>query len=115
MRAVMTAPADMQSYFFWRDTIECMIERIDPYRCISAVFRQRYVGQTVPAIWQVGIVNLQQKAGIDNRPVLLAHYLGDGKYKFLVAFVVLIQHPMFDRTRGIGRQKGSDHLHSSER
>ncbi len=44
MRAVVTAPADMQADFFPRDLPQGVIEGINPYRGVFAVFRQGDVG-----------------------------------------------------------------------
>src|SRR5215469_1979347 len=71
VRSVEAAPAHMQSDLFFTDVAQRIVQRIDAQRCVLAVIGETDVGQAVPAVGEVGIVNLQLKSGIDDRLVLL--------------------------------------------
>ena len=107
MRPVKAAPADMQSHLLARDAAQRMVQRIDPHRRIFAILRERDVGQAVPAVRQIGVVDLQQKAGLDDRAIFLVHGVGDRENEFLVGLIVLVRHPMLDRAGRVGRQEGA--------
>src|SRR5271166_5210943 len=46
-----------------------------------------------------------RKAPVDDRLILLMHDIGDGVDEFLVALVVLVCQPMFDRAGRIGGEE----------
>ena len=88
MGTVMAAPADMQPDIFFRDAGPSVVQRLDPDRGVFAVIGKGDVRQAVPAIGQIGGVDLQQEAGIDDRLVFLVHDIGDGEHELFVALVV---------------------------
>src|SRR5262252_701389 len=59
VRPVKTAPAHMQSDFLFGDVAQRIVQRIDAHRCVPAVIGETDVGQAVPAVGKVGIVDLQ--------------------------------------------------------
>ena len=108
MGAVVVAPTDMQANLFAGDATQGVIQCVNPQR-VFAVVGQGDVGQAVPAVLQVRIVDLQQEAGIDDGLVFLMHGISDGQQERLVALVVFVQHPVLDGAWRIGRQVGGGH------
>jgi hypothetical protein len=61
------------------------------------------------------IVDLQQKTGVDDRPVFLAHGVGDGEDVFLRRLVVDVPLPVLDVGRGNRRHERLCGFHVAER
>src|SRR5258708_27149836 len=51
------------------------------------------------------MVDLQEESRVDDRPILLAHGLGDALEERLVARVVLVPEPMLDGAGRVGGKK----------
>jgi len=100
--------------FPW-DVVQRVVERVNPHGGIFAVFGNCDVGQASPTVRKVGVVDLQQKTGVDDRLVLLAHRLSDGERERLIVLVIFVCHPMLDRLRRVGRQKRSGNFNPGER
>ena len=60
----------------------------------------------LPAVRQVGIVDLQQETGIDDGLVLFVHRVGDGEQIGFIIGVIVVFHPVFDGARRDGGEKG---------
>ncbi len=115
VRPVEAAPADMQAHLFPRDAAQRVVERIDPQCCVFAIVGEADPGQAGPAIRQVGVVDLQEEPGIDDRLIFLVHRLGDGEHELLVRFVIFVGDPVLDRPRRIGRQERAGDLDPGQR
>ena len=57
----------------------------------------------LPAVRQIGIVDLKQETGVDDGLVFFVHGVGDGEQIGLVVWVVVVFHPVLD---GAGRDGG---------
>ena len=66
-----------------------------PAHLIDAQLRMRHVVGR-----QVGIVDLHEESGVDDRPVLLVHGIGDREQVLLVGLVVRVLLPVLDARRG---------------
>ena len=51
---------------------------------VLAVVGDAHVGEHLPAVRQVRVVDLQDEAGVGDRLVLLVHRVGDGEEELLV-------------------------------
>jgi hypothetical protein len=60
--------------------------------------------QARPAVGQIGIVDLQQEAGVDDRAIFLTHRFGNGEDEFLVVLVIVVGDPVLDCARRICRK-----------
>ena len=96
VRAVITAPAGVKAHPVWRDVAQAVIERVDAQRGILAIFRHAHFRHELPAVGQIGIVDLQQEAGVDDRFVFLVHSVGDGDQIGFIVRIVIVLHPVFD-------------------
>jgi len=60
-----------------------MIERLDAQSRVFAILSDRHVRVHLPAVGEVGVIDLQQKPGIDDKLVFVRHGVGDRISKFL--------------------------------
>src|SRR5690348_5189003 len=70
VRSVEAAPADVQPDLLAGDVAKRVIERVDPKLRIAPVLRDAHLRIHLPAVGQVGIVDLQEEAGVDDCPIL---------------------------------------------
>src|SRR5437660_12210615 len=88
------APAQMEADPLWRQTADRMVERVDPgSHQFPVIFNGWLRVDLVPALGEAGVIQLQDDSGINDGLVLLAHRIGAGVEKFLVALVVAIADP----------------------
>ena len=74
---------------------------------VLAIVVDAHVGEHLPAVGQVRIVDLEVQAGVGDGLVLLVHGVGDGEQELLVGRVVLVAQPVLD---GAGRDRGQEAL-----
>ncbi len=82
-----------------------MVQRIDAQLLILAIVRQTHVRMHLPGIGEIGIVDLQDEAGVDDRLVFFAHRCGNGEEILFGGFVIFVLHPMLHGAGSDGREK----------
>jgi hypothetical protein len=83
-----------------RNSFERVIDGVDAELGELAIVRDADGGlEHVPPVDQPGIIDLQDKSGIDDRPVLFAQRLGQGEDELLVAAVVFVVDEMVEPAR----------------
>ena len=98
---MVDAVAGVEAHAFSRNTTQADIDRLDVN--LGAAFFLRVVeAGLVKNIRQKRIVDLQQDAGVDDRPVFLAHFHSQRVEILLVRFVILV---LADAGRRGRRQK----------
>ena len=93
----------MKANFVGRDISQAVIERVDAQLGVLAILRHGHARHELPAVRQVGVVDLKQEAGVDDGLVLFVHGVGDGEQIGFIVGVIVVLHPMFD---GAGRDGG---------
>ena len=101
VRAVETAPAHVQLHHLFGNTAERVIESVDAQLCVCAVIGRRHLGEHLPAVGQIRIVDLQLEAGFDDRQIFDTHGLGDSEQEVFGVLVILVVQPVLDRARRI--------------
>ncbi len=84
------------------DVAEGVVEGVDAQLGVLAVGGDVHLGVDLPGICEIGVVDLEDEAGVDDGLVFLAHGVGDGENVFLVRLVVLVDQPVLDRAGGDG-------------
>jgi hypothetical protein len=69
--------------------------------------KRKLATKPVPAHGQVGRVDLEEEAGLDNGVIFLAHHLGDRLQEGLFVLIVLIDHIL---GQGARRDRGEERL-----
>ena len=91
VRAVPASPAQMEADAVLRQTLDRVVQRLDPDHgelAISLHGRRRI--DLVPVLGDRRIVELQHQPGIDDRLVFLAHRVGAGVDELFLGLVVLV-------------------------
>ena len=91
MRSMPAPPADVIADAIFRQSGKRVVQRLDAHFGEFLVFRDRRLRvRHVPIVRQAGIVELQHKAGIEDRLVFLLERVGEGVEIFLVGLVILV-------------------------
>jgi hypothetical protein len=106
VRAVDAPPADVQPHLRFGNAAQRVVQCVDPQGRIPPVGRDVHLAMDLPAVGQVGIVDLQQDAGVRNRHVLLTHCVGNGEEERLVRGVVLVPEPVLDGAGATAERNG---------
>src|SRR6201998_2546261 len=108
MRTVPAAPAPVVAHFLRFDTGEGMVHPPEPEgHVFPGVGEAGLRLQHIPRGCDAGIVNLQEEARLDDRPVLVAHGVGERVDEFLVGTVVLVVDEVVEPS---GCQRGDKSL-----
>ena len=100
---MIAAPAGVKTHAIGGNVAQAVIKRVDAQLGVLAVFRHAHLRHELPAVGQIGIVDLQQKPRVDDRLIFFVHGVGDGDEISLVVGVVIVFHPMLD---GAGSNRG---------
>ena len=108
VRPLVVAPAHVQAHGGRVDALERAVDGVDHQLHPAEELRQRPVGeQRVALEGEVGRVDLQQQAAVDDRLVLGAQGGGDGPHVLLLRGVVPVLHRGGDDA---GRARGHERL-----
>ena len=72
---------------------------------VLAIVVDAHLGEHLPAVRQVRIVDLQVQAGVGDGLVLVVQRVGQGEQELLVGGVVLVVEPVLDGARRDGGQE----------
>ena len=89
-------------------SVEGVVDHLDAHAEICAQIRQRPVGIELPARRELGLVDLDDQAGVGDRSVLLADGLRHGHQVGLLIAVVLVAQSGANAQRTQRRQKSVD-------
>src|SRR4051794_16581864 len=115
MRPRPASPAHMVAHAILPDSFERAVERFDEFGEPAAIFLER-TGRNHAVVrgGRTRIVDLQDEAGIDDRPVFRAHRRGDRVEPLLLALVVFILAVRQHARRRDHRHEGFFHLRALE-
>ena len=92
----------------WRNAPQGVVQRLHPERRVPPVLGHRHVGEHLPPVGQVRVVQLQQQPGVRDRRVLLVQHVGDRAEERLVVRVVVVPQPVL---HGARRDRGQERGH----
>ena len=116
MRPMPAAPAYMVADAISRNVRQRVVGRLNPYFTKSLKFFQIDVGQQlVPTRGNPWIVQLDQEAGVGNRPILLLERVRDGVKVGFLTRVVLVLAVRLHRNRRRHRHERFCHAYARER
>ena len=75
---------------------------------VLVVLSYRPVGEHLPAVWKVRVVDLEDHPGIGDLLELIVQHVGEGEEELFVARVVLVPEPVLHAARCDSRQEGLD-------
>ena len=84
VRSVIAAPADMKANLLPGNAAQRMISAHRFQRRVFAIVRNAHIGIHLPAVGEIGIIDLQHETGIDDGQVFLSHHVGDGIEEILL-------------------------------
>ena len=82
--SVAAAPAHVESDLLFGYIAQCVVERLHAQRGVAPIVVDAHVGEHLPAVGQVRIVDLEVEAGVGDGAVLLVHGVGDGEQELFV-------------------------------
>ena len=116
MRAGPASPADVVAHAILGDALERVVERFDEFGEPAPILLEgRRRNHAVIGRGRARIVDLQDEAGVDDRPVFGAHRRGDRGEPLLLALVVFILAVRQHARRRDHRHESLFHLHVLER
>src|SRR3984957_2175519 len=100
VRAMPTAPAKMVTHAILGNPGERVVQRIDADLEIAAIVSNaRLRLDHVPGCHDTGIVDLQDKSGVDDSAIFLAHRVGQSEHEFLFVPIMLVVDEMIEPAR----------------
>ena len=115
MRSVPAAPAEVVADAFHGQTLQRVVQRLDPDPAMRVVGLQIEVRLMVPKGRDPGVVDLELEPRIDDRAVLLAERVGERPEELLLCRVVLVPHVDLGARRRDHRHEGVRDLDAVER
>ena len=105
MRTKSAPPAHVQSDLLLGHVTQRMVDRLHAQLRVTAVVSDAHLGEHLPAVRQVRIVDLQVQTGPGDRLILLVQGIGEREDVLLIGLVVLVVEPVLDRAGRDSRQE----------